>query len=194
MSDNSESEQQEMIELQYSYHGNELLPKLMKVVKDIDLAGLRKQIWDDEFGYTERTNEQIISAMKIFRPPYLMPMEEDFSDEDKITDILQIEDFSKVYEIFIALQTASKKNHQGNDDEFYIESEGDEPKQIIVGTKKTYKTFEVDDRGKIVKMDKVTDPKPLRAVYKEMKRYFSNKTVSTQQPKPSLKIGTAKAI
>ena len=180
MSDNSESEQQEMIELQYSYHGNELLPKLMKVVKDIDLAGLRKQIWDDEFGYTERTNEQIISAMKIFRPPYLMPMEEDFSDEDKITDILQIEDFSKVYEIFIALQTASKKNHEGNDDEFYIESEGDKPEQIIVGTKESYKTFEVDHRGRTsIKMDKVKHPKPSTAVWKAMKRFVSNKTVST---------------
>ena len=113
MSDNSESEQQEMIELQYSYHGNEN-GKLMKVAKDIDLAGLRKQIWDVEFGYLERTNEQMISAMKIFRPPYLMPMEEDFSDEAKITDILQIEDFSKVYELFIALSTAGKKDHVVN--------------------------------------------------------------------------------
>ena len=109
MSDNSDSEQQEMITLQYSYHGHEH-GNSMKVAKDIDLAGLRKRIWDGR-KLGPSTNEQMISAMKIFRPPYLMPMEEDFSDEAKITDILQIEDFNKVYELFVAGKTAGKKDH-----------------------------------------------------------------------------------
>ena len=178
MSDNSESEQEEMINLQYSYHGREH-GNSMKVAKDIDLAGLRKRIWDAQ-KLGQRTNEQMITAMKIFRPPYLMPMEEDFSDEAKITNILQIEDFSKVYELFIALQTARGKVDEDNDEEFYIESEGEEPKQIIVGTKESYKTFEVDQRGKgCIKLDEVTGPKAAKAFWKKMKAFFSNNYVST---------------
>ena len=69
-----------------------------------------------------------------------------------------------------------------NDGEFYIESEGDEPKQIIVGTKKSYQTFEVDHRGRAgIKMDKVTNPKPSKAVWNAMKRFYRNKTVSSSR-------------
>ena len=81
------------------------------MAKDIDLAGLRKEIWDDQEFDKQSTNEEMKSSMKIFRPPYLMPMDEDFFDEAKITDILQIEDFNKVYELFVAGTTAGKKDH-----------------------------------------------------------------------------------
>ena len=110
MPDKQESEQQELIKLRYSFHDREN-GKVIKLAKDIDLAGLRKQIWDDQCYAPQSSNEEMTMAMKIFRPPHLMPMDEDFSDEAKITAILQIEDFNKVYELFIAGPTVGMKDH-----------------------------------------------------------------------------------
>ena len=127
------------------------------------------------------------ALMKIYRSQFWQQaLDVDFHDETRLTTIFRDPIFpigdNGAYEIFAALTKAGTKtkNFSIGPEEHFIKYEGsDECKYIIVGSKKNFQTFSVDNKGMNIKLNCENKSRLKPAEWNIVKKMLSSSNVSS---------------